>query len=256
MSTALKLYQEDEKLSRKPPLGEKMAKPRLVWENPNLSHGTHKEKPKVKPESSYGRVLYNYFRDYDPTTGRYTQEDPIGLGGGLNTYRYGFSNPLRYTDPLGLETTVVCRPIKVRGVSGTGLVHCAVFVWHWEVDGCGNKIKVIDGQYSVAGTQTPQTGRPHETTYRDDRDAFNNPGGINDHYPIPPPLGMNQQDFDNAVMQAGTNYNSGEPYRPFLGPNSNTAADNIVEQAGGTMPDILGAIQQNYGEPIDTNIAP
>jgi RHS repeat-associated protein len=33
-------------------------------------------------------LFYNYFRTYDPKTGRYTQNDPIGLNGGLNRFGY------------------------------------------------------------------------------------------------------------------------------------------------------------------------
>ncbi|RYG55296.1 MAG: RHS repeat-associated core domain-containing protein, partial [Alphaproteobacteria bacterium] len=45
---------------------------------------------------------YNYFRNYNPTTGRYSQSDPIGLDGGWNRFGYVHGNPLLYTDPLGL----------------------------------------------------------------------------------------------------------------------------------------------------------
>jgi len=47
-------------------------------------------------------LFYNYFRDYDPQTGRYVQSDPIGLAGGLNTYAYVDNDPLTDSDPYGL----------------------------------------------------------------------------------------------------------------------------------------------------------
>uniref|UniRef100_UPI0010592BB8 RHS repeat-associated core domain-containing protein n=1 Tax=Sulfuriferula thiophila TaxID=1781211 RepID=UPI0010592BB8 len=47
---------------------------------------------------------YNMARDYDPTTGRYVQSDPIGLAGGsVSTYGYVNSNPVGYIDSTGLE---------------------------------------------------------------------------------------------------------------------------------------------------------
>ena len=45
---------------------------------------------------------YNYFRDYEPATGRYAESDPLGLEGGTNTYAYVGSSPILGTDTLGL----------------------------------------------------------------------------------------------------------------------------------------------------------
>jgi RHS repeat-associated protein len=48
-------------------------------------------------------LMYNYFRDYDPQTGRYLESDPIGLdGGSYSTYVYAASNPVMFIDPSGL----------------------------------------------------------------------------------------------------------------------------------------------------------
>lgn len=45
---------------------------------------------------------YNYFKDYDPSTGRYVESDPIGLKGGNNTYGYVGGSPLIRVDSKGL----------------------------------------------------------------------------------------------------------------------------------------------------------
>ncbi|MBX3640837.1 MAG: RHS repeat-associated core domain-containing protein [Nitrosomonas sp.] len=58
-------------------------------------------------------LYYNYFRDYEPQTGRYLSSDPIGLAGGLNTYGYALQNPLSFVDPTG---EAVQLPVVLKGV--------------------------------------------------------------------------------------------------------------------------------------------
>jgi RHS repeat-associated protein len=50
-------------------------------------------------------LLYYRARYYEPATGRFLSEDPIGFSAGdINFYRYVFANPVALKDPLGLDT--------------------------------------------------------------------------------------------------------------------------------------------------------
>ena len=46
---------------------------------------------------------YYYHRYYNPQIGRFINEDPIGLTGGLNMYGFVDNNSLNYDDPFGLD---------------------------------------------------------------------------------------------------------------------------------------------------------
>ena len=83
---------------------------------------------------------YNYFRYYNPQTGRYITPDPIGLEGGINLFAHVTNNPIRYIDPTGLASHswkywaggiiggAGIAVAGVTGVTGVGLVVGGVMV--------------------------------------------------------------------------------------------------------------------------------
>jgi RHS repeat-associated protein len=81
-------------------------------------------------------LLYKRNRYYDPTAGRFTQEDPIGLAGGMNLYGYANGDPINLSDPFGLcppktrEEVFLCvgqllapaqKPLEIAGTIVVGL---------------------------------------------------------------------------------------------------------------------------------------
>ena len=82
-------------------------------------------------------ISYNINRDYDPSTGRAPQSDPIGPAGGWSTYAYALNNPLNYTDPLGLHFIIAS----------------------------GGTLTLYNDDLSVAGTYTYSSGMHGNTDY-------------------------------------------------------------------------------------------
>jgi len=78
-----------------------------------LSAETHRGNREASGEESYGRFLYNFYRTYDPATGRYLEADPIGQAGGVNLYAYVENNPVNRVDALGVSTYNAPPPITV-----------------------------------------------------------------------------------------------------------------------------------------------
>jgi len=55
-------------------------------------------------EDKESGLVFNYFRDYDNSLGRYVESDPVGLSGGVNLYIYANSSPINEFDEEGLQS--------------------------------------------------------------------------------------------------------------------------------------------------------
>ncbi|HHW3172682.1 TPA: RHS repeat-associated core domain-containing protein, partial [Proteus mirabilis] len=97
---------------------------------------------------------YNTFRYYAPDLGRFTQQDPIGLAGGINLYAYA-PNPLSYIDPLGLKP---CAPTSEFDRITTGKVYRVIRPDEDPLSGLfslnPNNIKTVAG-HVTSGSRSP-----------------------------------------------------------------------------------------------------
>jgi RHS repeat-associated protein len=175
-----------------------------------------------------GAINYNYFRDYDPNTGRYVESDPIGIEGGLNTYAYAFQNPLRFSDPYGLEVRFVCRALGGT-LAFTGKQHCFVFV-SCPKEGWQTTFSLFSG-----GGLWPSGG------YKRQNDPHDKPWAPSNKFNgvvTPQRCFADECAYEKEVVRRYQSFPSGEvPYAP-LGPNSNSFAQDLLTgtQFGVTLP--------------------
>jgi RHS repeat-associated protein len=122
---------------------------------------------------------YNYFRDYDPTLGRYIESDPLGIDAGLNTYSYVQASPVAFSDDLGLD-----RNVFFLDGGGSGIYGASVYVYDDQTGDMFGPYKgstepdqsrkactkgcpqVSEGRFSYKPGLFPSNPRPNQTRYR------------------------------------------------------------------------------------------
>ena len=76
-------------------------------------------------------LRYQRNRYYDPNSGRFTQQDPIGLAGGLNLYGFAGGDPVNFSDPFGLcpieKDGIACAYVRAAQFGAAGLAGGLVY---------------------------------------------------------------------------------------------------------------------------------
>ena len=83
--------------------------------------------------------LYRRNRYYDPDAGRFTQEDPVGIAGGMNVYGFAGGDPVNFRDPIGLcpieKDRIPCVAEYALGVTiSSSVLHAALDAIAGEAD--------------------------------------------------------------------------------------------------------------------------
>jgi RHS repeat-associated protein len=185
------------------------------------------------------------FRTYSPTLGRWLERDPLGmkpvprLGGagfnpehqyldGMHLYQYVRSAPTKRTDFSGLksETWVECDPVVQHDLGEYGIAHCRIIACCDKTAQCF-KIEIL-GERPDGTVKKPDETRipyPYSGPLHGRRYATESYGArcsVSDTEEEPCAI------FN--CLRRMHRYLDPPPYRPILGPNSNTYVRRTLER--------------------------
>ncbi|EGQ74219.1 RHS repeat domain-containing protein, partial [Neisseria macacae] len=123
---------------------------------------------------------YNFFRYYEPDVGRFVNQDPIGLMGGMNLYQFA-PNTQQWIDHLGLDVNIIRSDRSVtfildislngRNVTNTDIENVKNGIernWNaggWKYGGCNIRfianVKANDSKMANQITAEPINGRSY-----------------------------------------------------------------------------------------------
>jgi RHS repeat-associated protein len=179
--------------------------------------------------------LYYYrARYYDPTTGRFINEDPIGFHGGEDFYLYAANEPTLLVDPSGLLAELYCEDIAgaQNRTDGGPTKHCFIRIKCIGVD-------VTLELYGPVNRQAKK-GRPEVNDFNRNRKA--------QKYPLSYPHSSFGccGPFEDNVFKAFQRASANLPDYNGLGPNSNTFVNGIINMAGGSASFPPGAVGSGW----------
>ncbi len=179
-------------------------------------------------QHSRTNLALTWFRQYNPSLGRWLSRDPLGEDAGLNMYGYAGNNPISLVDPLGLDIYFLNRKSDVLGAG-----HNAVLVGN---DRAGYEFRSFRPENEAFGVYIPEYGLvgkgsvdkvhfntldealkaanhakyyryiKYETCDADDQRALNEADNWFNGFPTYITPWHNSDDFAASVMRAGGIY--------------------------------------------------
>jgi RHS repeat-associated protein len=183
------------------------------------------------PTFAYAGMFYHQasglyltqYRAYDSNFGRWISRDPVGEVSDGNLYAYVNDEPSSSIDPRGL----------------------VAWGWHPVAGVGGHEFLVLDNGDTISFQPIAPNGEiagPADVLSLNATLGFrpNSDAGCAESGPIPPPPGMTEQQFNDALLAAAKSYNGKLRYDWSPGGNfynSNSAISGLLQAVGAQQPD-------------------